>query len=223
MRTFWLKEIFVAAAMAGLMAGATMAAAQSATNNNKAVDQTSASVKPLLSTNAATALAAPASQSYAPIGGAFTPALMGRTGFNPTNPVALGGMLGVAPLGGNWQPGPVGGTWNGGSPVGGRLDNVLVGGNFPAAAPAGGALSGRPAGGQLGTNVLGGIRSSNFSFTGGSNGVIVGGAQQGGVSPGGVLVGSHPARDVMTTGNSPGGVIVGGAPAMTNAPGGNLR
>ena len=211
--------------MAGLMAGATVAAAQSAMNNGKAVERPSASVMPLLQTNAtaAPALAASAPQPYAPIGGAFTPALMGRTWFNPTNPLAVGGMFGVSPLGGSWQPGPVGGTWSGASPVAGRSDSVLIGGNFPTLAPAGGVLSGGPAGGQFGTNVLGGIRSPNYTFTGGSNGVIVGGAQQGGVSPGGVLVGNHPAGGVMTTGNSPGGVIVGGAPVMTNAPGGNLR
>lgn len=207
------------------MAGTTVAAGQGATNNGKTAAPTSSPVMPRIATNAAAMplASASASQPYAPIGGAFTPALMGRTWFNLTNPLALGGTFGVTPLGGNWYPGPVGGTMSGTLPPGGRLNNVLVGGNFAPFSPVGGTLNGRPIGGQFGTNVLGGIRSPNYSFTAGSNGVIVGGAQQAGASPGGVLVGNSSVGGALATGNPPGGVIVGGAPPITNAPGGHLQ
>lgn len=207
------------------MAVTTVAAAQGATNNGKTVAPASSSLMPRFPTNAPTTplMAASASQPYAPIGGAFTPALMGRTRFSLTNPLALGGTFGVTPLGGNWYPGPVGGTMSGAMPVGGRLTNILVGGNFAPFSPVGGTLNGRPIGGQFGTNVLGGIRSPNYSFTAGSNGVIVGGVQQAGASTGGVLVGNSPVGGALATGNPPGGVIVGGAPPITNAPGGHLQ
>jgi hypothetical protein len=227
MKTYWLKEVFMTAGVVGFMAAIADAAPQGATNNGKTVAPTSSPVTPLFPTNAVATpmVAASAPQPYAPIGGAFTPALMGRTFYlNPTNPVALGGLFGVTPLGGNWYPGPIGGTMSGEMPPGGRLSHVIVGGNFAPASPLGGTLNGRPTGGQFGTHVLGGIRSPNYSsFTAGSNGVIVGGAPQAGVSPGGVLVGNSSVGGALATGTPPGGVMVGGAPPLTNTPGGHLQ
>ena len=64
----------------------------------------------------------------------------------------------------------------------------------------------------MGPNSLGGIGTPNNSFTSSRGGVIVGGAQTAGASPGGVIV----------SGTSLGGVLVGGASPITNSPGGRL-
>ncbi|MGA2555107.1 MAG: hypothetical protein ABSG04_02410 [Verrucomicrobiota bacterium] len=229
MRTFFLKGIFTAAGVFGFMAGAAVAAPQAATNNSQGLVPRSDATAPLVprSASATPMVAASTPQPYAPIGGAFTPALMGRSPwddyFSRTNRVGLGGSLGLAPLGGIWYAGPVGGTMNGPIGPGGRLTNVFVGGALSPAFPPGGVLTGRPPGGQFGTNILGGIRSPNYSFTNGPSGVIVGGAQPAGASPGGIIVGGAPPGGVIVKGSSPGGVLVGSPPPITNAPGGHLQ
>jgi len=220
MKDYILKRIFTVAGVFGLLAGGAVAAPQAATNNGKAVAPTNAAVAPLA--------ASPAPQPYAPIGGAFTPALMGRTSwpgyFSRTNPAALGGVFGSGPVGGTLVFGsPLGGVLNAQNPPGGRLTNILVGGPTSSRFPSFGALNGQPLGGQFGTNVLGGIRSPVNSYTAGPRGVIIGGAQPAGASPGGVIVSGAPPGGVMTNGTSPGGVIVSGAPPITNAPGGHLH
>ena len=92
MSTYLRKWVFTTVGVVGSMAVTTVAAAQGATNNGKTVAPASSSLMPRFPTNAPTTplMAASASQPYAPIGGAFTPALMGRTRFSLTNPLALG-------------------------------------------------------------------------------------------------------------------------------------
>src|ERR1019366_4411879 len=193
MNEYLFKRIFTAAGAFGLLAGEAVAAPQAATNNGKAVAPTSAAV--------AAPVAASTPQPYAPIGGAFTPALMGRTSwpgyFGGSNPVALGGWFGAGPVGGTLVFGsPMGGTEIMQNPPGGRLTSIFVGGAPSSHFPAFGALHGQPPGGQFGSNVLGGIRSPSNSFTAGSRGVILGGAQKAGTAPGGVIIsGAHPGGD----------------------------
>jgi hypothetical protein len=221
MRPSFLKQIFTAVSLFGLLADGAVAAPP-AVIDSKTLAPTSPAVVPQV--------AAPTPQTNVPIGGTFASAMMGGAQspgyFRATYPTAWGGLMGLSPLGGTLYPGPIGGIMNGLMPPGGRMPNVIVTG----ASPPGGLLSGRPSGGQFGTNILGGIGAASNSFAARTSGVIIaggaqpGGAQTAGASPGGVIIAGSSPGGKQNAGASPGGVIVvGGTPANTNAPGGQLH
>jgi hypothetical protein len=204
--------MFTAVGVFGLLAGGAVAAPQAAMDGKTAA-QTNAYLAP--------PQAASAPQQFSPIGGASITTLTGGAqlpgSFSNPNSTVLGGWFGPASVGGTFQAGLIGGTMNGQFPTGGRMSGVIVGGAISPGLAPGGALTGRPAGGLYGTNLLGGIGAPNNSFTAGSRGVIVGGAQTAGASPGGVLVSGASTGGVLVAGASPGGVLVAGAPPNTNA------
>jgi hypothetical protein len=216
MKTLLFKQIFAAAGVFRLLANRAMAAPQAATPSQPA-SQTAVAPAVVVST-----VAASTPQPYAPTGGTFAQILLNTTQppgyFSGSSPTALGGFLGMGPVGGTFYPGPIGGALNGQIAPGGQMPNAIVtGGIAPgllAGFPPGGALSVKPPGGQVGSNALGGIRNPSNSLTASPSGVIV----SGGAPPAGVAQGGAPL-----VGASPGGVIiVGGAPS-TNAPGGQLH